>query len=197
MNSLSSDIFPDINPFINLRIEGVIWIASIKGCLTVKSSSIFLHLISSRSLRVAFAGTVYGTLGTYSRAGTGSGDGRTASAGCLVSDGLVSTGCSSSFSAVGASEGGCYDSFCFPFSAAVNFLGARSDSCFPLLSPTALHSFGFLSVFQEVYLAASSHFQRFEESVYPSGRMCLATLSYFVLRSLNMWFILVLRSVVT
>ncbi|KAF3600288.1 hypothetical protein F2Q69_00037204 [Brassica cretica] len=34
MNSLSSDVFPEINPFIKLRMEGIIWIASIKGSRT-------------------------------------------------------------------------------------------------------------------------------------------------------------------
>ncbi|KAF3529215.1 hypothetical protein DY000_02038840 [Brassica cretica] len=83
-------------------MEGIIWITSIKGSWTVRSSSIFLHFISSRSLRVAFAGT--GTLGVYSRAGTGSGIGRTASTGCSGPGELVPTVGSLSFSAAGLAE---------------------------------------------------------------------------------------------
>ena len=64
MNSRSSVSFPEINPFTKLLMDGIIWIALMRGSLTVKSSSIFLHFISCLSLRVALAGTGYGTLGT-------------------------------------------------------------------------------------------------------------------------------------
>ncbi|KAF2598714.1 hypothetical protein F2Q68_00010413 [Brassica cretica] len=84
MNSLSSDIFPEINPFIKLRIDGIIWIASIKGSRTVRV----------RDFRSAFA--------SRNRSGIG----RTASAGCSGLGELVPTVGSLSFSAVGVSAVG-------------------------------------------------------------------------------------------
>ena len=80
-----------IKRFFKLRIEGIISIASIRGNLIVRSSSIFLHFVSSLSLREVFAGTGYGTLGVYSREGTGS-------TGVAAEFGSVSVDCSGSSS---------------------------------------------------------------------------------------------------
>ena len=132
-NSLSPVILPETRPFIKLCIEGIIWMASIRGNLIVRSSSIFLHFVSSRSFRDIFAGIGYGTLGMYSRGGTDS-------TGVVNGVGSVSACCSVSPSDRGtALDCGFSPSFCLPFSSADSFLGIASGSLFPLLSATALH----------------------------------------------------------